>query len=90
MLQLTSTNAQGHSTVNRVCTLNGFHLSAADAKGNTALMQHSVNGLTTKTTHANGTFVETQHFYACPTAQDGRTETCPSNSTALRDCPYDS
>jgi hypothetical protein len=90
VLQITSTDGQGYTTVNRLCTLNGFHLSATDGNGNETLMEHSANGLTTKTTHADGTHVDTQYYYACPVAQDGRTQTCPSSSTALKDCPYDS
>jgi len=90
VLQIVSTDTEGYSTTNRLCTLNGFHLSAADANNNTTLMEHSANGLTTKTTHADGTSVETQFYYACPLAQDGQTQTCPSSATILRDCPYDS
>ncbi len=90
VLQIVSTDTEGHSRTNRLCTLNGFHLSAADANGNTTYMEHSANGMTTKTTHADGSFVETEHYYACPTAQDGRTATCPEGSTALKNCPHDS
>jgi hypothetical protein len=77
-------------SVNRFCTLNGFQLAAIDGDGNTTLMQHSANGVTTKTTHADGTYVTAEHYYACPLAQDGRTETCPSTASAYRDCPFDS
>ena len=93
VLQITSTDDPQNpktKTVNRVCTLNGFHLSATDGDGNTTLMEHSANGLTTKITHADGTYVTVAHYYACPLGQDGRTQTCPATATALQDCPYDS
>jgi len=89
VLQVTSTDSEGNATYNRVCTENGFHLSAIDANGNTTLMEHASNGVTTKVTLANGSAVSTDYYYACPVAQDGSTQTCPATSTAPQQCPAD-
>jgi hypothetical protein len=89
VLQVTATDSEGDTTINRVCTQNGFHLSSTDANGHQTFMEHSPNGMTTKTTQANGTFVTTDYFYACPIAQDGSTPTCASFSTVDQHCPSD-
>jgi len=87
VLQVTSTDAEGNTSINRLCTQNGFQLSSIDANGHRTLMEHSPNGMTTKQTEANGTFTTTDYYYACPVAQDGSTATCPSTSTVLQHCP---
>jgi hypothetical protein len=89
VLQVTATDSEGNITVNRLCTDDGFHLSSIDANGHQTFMEHSRNGMTTKTTQANGTFVTNDYFYACPIAQDGSTATCPSFSTVDQHCPSD-
>ena len=90
VLQITVTDADGYTSSQRKCVLNGFALSTTDASGNSTFMEHAANGMTTKVTHANGTYVTSDYYYACPTAQDGNTATCPSSTTtALSDCPYD-
>ncbi len=92
VLQVTTTDSQNNVTVNRVCTENGFHLSSRDANGNPTFIEHSANGMATKTLQANGTFTTTDYYYACPVAQDGSTSTCPEDSSVLKKCPsqYDS
>lgn len=81
----------------RICTLNGFHLSSTDpydptdsAAAQTTYFTHYADGLTQRTTHPNGSFVTQDYYYRCPTAQDGRSTTCPSGrTTAQTNCPYD-
>ena len=89
VLQTTHTDPTGQSSIQRSCLLNGWALSSTDADGHRTTMEHAPNGLTVKVTHPNGTYVSTDHYYACPLAQDGRTSTCPSGSAALTSCPYD-
>jgi hypothetical protein len=88
VLQTTLTDGQGNVTQTRVCTLNGFPLSMTDAAGNTRTMTHDLEGLTTQVTFPNGAYVTYGYYYQCPLAQDGETDTCPSDTT-LSDCPYD-
>ncbi len=89
VLQTVLTDGQGNTTTSRVCTLNEFPLSSTDANGNTTTYQHDTDGLTTRVTYPNGTYITYDYYYPCPTAQDGATATCPSSSTALTNCPYD-
>ncbi|MDX2165432.1 MAG: hypothetical protein SF182_00135 [Deltaproteobacteria bacterium] len=88
VLQTDLTDGQGNVTQTRVCTLNGFPLSITDAAGNTRTMTHDLEGLTTQVTYPNGAYVTYGYYYQCPLAQDGETDTCPSDTT-LSDCPYD-
>ncbi len=88
VLETVLTDAQGNTTQSRECTLNGFSLSKTDANGHTTIFAHELDGLTTRVTFPNGTYVTYDYYYQCPLAQDGETATCPS-SGVLSDCPYD-
>jgi hypothetical protein len=87
VLQIEATDAVGNKTTNRLCSLNGFHLSRTDAAGRTRLTEHTPTGLTAKVTNPNGTIEMTDYYYACPIAQDGRSHTCVS--TTPTNCPFD-
>jgi hypothetical protein len=88
VLQTVLTDTQGNTTQSRECTLNDFPLSKTDANQHTTTFQHDLDGLTTQVTYPNATYVSYDYYYQCPTAQDGQTQTCPSTSTALTNCPY--
>ncbi len=87
VLQTTTTDDEGNQTVNRVCTLNGFHLANVDARGNRTRFEHTLTGMVEKTTHPNGTFNLTEYYHVCPLSQDGRASTCPPSVSS--DCPFD-
>jgi len=80
VIQKTTTDAKGNQTVTRVCTTNGFLLSATDAEGRTVFYEQDALGLPTKTTNPNGSFTTQEYFYACPS------QTCPSSGSVP--CPY--
>ncbi len=87
VLQLSTTDDEGDTTVNRLCTRNGFHVANIDARGNRTLFAHTPTGLLAKMTNPNGTINTTDYYYACPLAQDGRSPTCTVSTP--KDCPFD-
>jgi hypothetical protein len=87
VLEMATTDDEGATTVNRVCTLNGFHVANVDARGNRTRFAHTPTGLVRRITHPNGTFNRTDYYHVCPLSQDGRSPTCASSVS--QDCPFD-
>ncbi len=89
VMQITHTDQDGYTSISRTCTLNGFLASVTDAEDRTMRMRHDALGNVIKTIQPNGTYSESTYYYACPRGQLSRTRTCPTDSRANQDCPYD-
>jgi hypothetical protein len=87
VLEIATTDDEGDTTVNRVCTLNGFHVANVDARGNRTRFDHTPTGLVSRITHPNGTYNKTDYYHVCPLSQDGHSPTCAASVT--QDCPFD-
>uniref|UniRef100_UPI0013C30A30 RHS repeat domain-containing protein n=1 Tax=Facilibium subflavum TaxID=2219058 RepID=UPI0013C30A30 len=82
VLQITSTDALGHSSIKDICLSNGELLSQTDANGNTTQYRYNAAGQKTAELQPNGVCTATQIFYA-NNDQVAQTDAC-INSTVTR------
>ena len=71
------------------CSLTGFPVAIENPEGSRTVFRTDELGRSIRIDYPNGSSLEHSLYYACPTAQDGSTETCPGGSEyQWAGCPF--